>query len=347
MIKPKISVIIPVYNVERYLLRCLYSVINQTFHDLEIILVDDGSIDNSGTLCDDIQITDNRIKVIHQPNGGQGNARNNGLKIATGKYISFVDSDDYLKQNMYENLYKQIENTNADTCIFGYHKERNGKILYTKINSITGTFKDNEVITNIFLNLLGAEPSYNEDFRILWQSPCFSLYSLELIRKYNISFPNEGEFASFSEDVLYNFDYYIHASNVTIVNEAFYYYCDNQNSTTTSYSEVFFLKNVDLYLEQINRLYRSFENKDFLEKAKERLQRILLAKARYSIMLISGFLSYRKSKKLISDISNNNILQEILHTYPWKRNPLKYKLFNLSFQNKWTWLLYFLGKIKK
>ena len=97
-----ISIIIPVYNVEKYLERCVKSVINQTYKNLEIILVDDGAKDNSGKMCDELSKLDSRIKVIHKENGGLSDARNFGLKIATGDYIGFVDSDDYIADDMYE-----------------------------------------------------------------------------------------------------------------------------------------------------------------------------------------------------------------------------------------------------
>ena len=113
---PKISVIVPVYNVEKFIGRCLDSIINQTMEDLEIILVDDGSTDNSGIICDEYSEIDNRITVIHKENGGLSSARNIGLDIATGDWIAFVDSDDYIEKDMYENLYKTAIDRNVDIC---------------------------------------------------------------------------------------------------------------------------------------------------------------------------------------------------------------------------------------
>ena len=96
-----ISVIVPIYNTEKYLAKCLDSLINQTFQSLEIILIDDGSIDNSGKICDEYALNDDRIKVIHKENGGVSSARNAGLDLATGSYIAFVDPDDYIDPDMY------------------------------------------------------------------------------------------------------------------------------------------------------------------------------------------------------------------------------------------------------
>ena len=117
---PKISIIVPVYNVEKYLEKCIDSILNQTFKDFELILVDDGSTDNSGNICDEYRKKDRRIKVIHKSNGGLSSARNAGLDIALGKFIAFVDSDDYIHHQMYEIMYSFIKNENADLCICNY-----------------------------------------------------------------------------------------------------------------------------------------------------------------------------------------------------------------------------------
>lgn len=115
-----ISIIIPVYNVEKYLRRCIDSVIKQSYKNLEIILVDDGSPDNSGPICDEYAKKDVRIRVIHKANGGLSDARNAGLDIATGEYIGFVDSDDYIAEDMYELLLHNILEFDADIAICGY-----------------------------------------------------------------------------------------------------------------------------------------------------------------------------------------------------------------------------------
>lgn len=124
-----ISVIVPIYNVEDYLSKCIESVINQTYKNLEIILVDDGSPDNCPKICDEYAQTDSRIKVVHKPNGGLSDARNAGLDIATGEYIGFIDSDDYIDEHMYEEMLSAIENADADLCICGYDRvDDDGKI---------------------------------------------------------------------------------------------------------------------------------------------------------------------------------------------------------------------------
>lgn len=125
MKEPKISIIIPVYQVGRYLNRCLDSVINQTYKNLEIILVDDGSTDESPSICDEYSSKDERILVIHQHNQGVSIARNSGLDIASGEYIGFVDGDDWIELNMFEDLYTALAEDNADMSITGCYLETN------------------------------------------------------------------------------------------------------------------------------------------------------------------------------------------------------------------------------
>ena len=121
--KPLVSIIIPVYNVEKYLDKCLDSVVNQTYTNLEIILVDDGSPDRCPAICDEWKSRDSRIKVIHQPNGGLSRARNAGLKIATGEFIGFVDSDDWIEPDMYETLLSTMLETGADIVVCNFYCE--------------------------------------------------------------------------------------------------------------------------------------------------------------------------------------------------------------------------------
>ncbi|MDT2638331.1 glycosyltransferase family 2 protein [Enterococcus dongliensis] len=117
----EISIIVPVYNVEKYLKKCVDSILNQTFKDFELILVDDGSPDSSGAICDQYAEKDSRVKVIHKKNGGLSDARNAGIEVAKGKYLGFIDSDDYIAEDMYELLHNNIVRENADLSICGIY----------------------------------------------------------------------------------------------------------------------------------------------------------------------------------------------------------------------------------
>lgn len=131
-----ISIIVPVYNVEEYLDKCVESIVDQTYKNLEIILVDDGATDNSGKLCDEWAKKDDRIRVVHKENGGLSSARNAGLDIATGDYIGFVDSDDYISSVMYERLLKIINEHDADIACCGVIRYTNAEYIPTLINNL-------------------------------------------------------------------------------------------------------------------------------------------------------------------------------------------------------------------
>ena len=121
-----ISIIIPVYNVEQYLNRCIDSIVNQTYKNLEIILIDDGSTDNSGKICDEYALKDKRIKVIHKENGGLSSARNMGLKMVRGEYVGFIDPDDYIEPDMYQYLYELCQRHNVLLSMCNYTRVRDG-----------------------------------------------------------------------------------------------------------------------------------------------------------------------------------------------------------------------------
>ena len=168
---PEVSIIVPVYKVEKYLDRCIESLIAQTLSDIEIILVDDGSPDNCPSLCDRWAKKDSRIKVIHKENGGLGFARNSGLDIACGEYVGFVDSDDFVKHDMYEALYSAAKNEDADIamcgflCIGGIMTARSGEEREINCFSEYKCFSGKDGIDRLMLDISGALPGEPEDSR--------------------------------------------------------------------------------------------------------------------------------------------------------------------------------------
>lgn len=187
-----ISIVVPIYKVEEYLSRCIQSLINQTYKNLEIILVDDGSPDNCPKMCDDWAKNDNRIKVIHKENGGLSDARNAGLKISTGKYITFVDSDDFVSTNFIQTLYDDLLSTHSDMSMVGFLKFEDGqKIDQEKLESASSieTFEGLEKFRQLYM---GA----GVNFVVAWNK----LYKTSIFKDNNILFPaqkiNEDEFVA-------------------------------------------------------------------------------------------------------------------------------------------------------
>lgn len=204
----KVSVIIPTYNYEKYIDRCVSSVIRQTLRDIEIILVDDGSTDNTPAICDSLAEKDPRIKVIHKKNGGAASARNAGLEIASGEYACFFDSDDSVSENMVESLYNRLTESGADIC----------SCLLSLGGEKLGNY-DKEIIEFPQIKLGSAIPELMNT-NLVPYSPCNSLYRLDIIKKYSIVFSDYKKV--FSEDALFNLMYFCVTRKRAYVNEPMY-----------------------------------------------------------------------------------------------------------------------------
>jgi len=211
---PLISIIVPVYNAEEYLGQCLDSILAQTYTHLEIILINDGSTDNSKQICDIYALKDKRIKVIHQPNKGVAYARNAGLALARGEYIGFVDSDDFIGNDMYRYLLKLILQDNADIAMCNLYKQTSG-----------GWQKDSQI---------------HAYYNIIKPTQIFSLsswaYLVVKLFKHSILKPIHFDVnASYNEDGLFIFHSLQRAKSIAIGQEAFYYYRYNTNSATNNF----------------------------------------------------------------------------------------------------------------
>ena len=216
-----LSIVVPVYNVEKYLSECIESILNQTFRDYELILVDDGSTDRCPQICDEFALKDERIRVIHQKNAGVSAARNAGIENANGKYVMFVDSDDYIAPTLYENLLKGMSE-NTDLVISGLVRDYGHKKIKESVDDV--------IKCNI------EELRKNYDTYPSMNSPCAKLYKRELI--YDIRF-DEG--ISMGEDLLFNLKYYEKCRNIVFLPVCDYFYdCTNANSATHKYKEEYF-----------------------------------------------------------------------------------------------------------
>jgi glycosyltransferase involved in cell wall biosynthesis len=182
-----ISIIVPVYNMESYLDRCMSSILNQTYKNLEIILVDDGSTDSSPKMCDDYAIKDNRIKVVHKENGGLSDARNAGLKIATGNYIGYVDSDDWIELDMYERMYNACVENNVQLAVCRYFREYDDKTVDDGTPRIE-IFSRDEIL-RIYIT--------DKDGYMVYNSVWSKLFKRELVE--GVVFPKGRN----SEDIMY------------------------------------------------------------------------------------------------------------------------------------------------
>ena len=203
-----ISVIVPIYNVAEYLTKCIESIINQTYKDLDIILVDDGSPDECPQICDEYALKDNRIRVIHKENGGLSDARNAGLDIVNGEHISFIDSDDYIEPDMFEKMYTAMQSEKADICICGYKEvDYNGNIIKT-VTQEKQTLSREEALKRLF------------DGNVYYAIMCNKLFAREVFDNKRLRFPvgkiHEDEFLAHH---LYN-----ECKTVSVLCESLYNY---------------------------------------------------------------------------------------------------------------------------
>ena len=235
-----ISVIVPVYNIEIFVERCIKSIVEQTFKNLEIILVDDGSTDSSGDICDRWGKCDSRIKVIHKKNGGLSDARNCGLDIASGNYISFIDGDDFIDKDMYKDMLNYISKHECDICICGMCKTENGKEFVTR----PYTYE------NIEFTILNSELAIKEVLNDkIDVSSCNKLYKRNIIGE--LRFP----YGKTNEDFALIYKLFFFSKKIIIINKNYYRYIQREGSiTTTKFNE-----------KQFDKYYNCLEMIDFIK----------------------------------------------------------------------------------
>ena len=253
MSTPTVSIVMPVYGAEKYLKSSIECILNQTFSDFQLILIDDKSPDNCPKICDEYALKDERIKVIHlNENGGASNARNIGIDEAKGKYIIFLDSDDTFDENLLEMCVSSIKENNAQVVLYGLVEEyfdNNGNIVRT--NTVT---LDNKILE-------GEQQVRNEVIYLeksdLYGYACNKLYDLKYLKDNGVKYP----IMAFNEDIIFNIDFFMNVSKCNILSAAPYHYAKRSNASTTSRFIPTYYKDIMI---KINRLYEQFEAWDML-----------------------------------------------------------------------------------
>lgn len=255
--KNLISIIVPIYNTAEYITRCLDSICNQTYENIEIILVDDGSIDNSGQICDEYASKDSRIVVIHKNNGGLPSARRAGLKRASAEIVGFVDSDDYIELDMVSVLYDAMIQNGADISVGRqFLCKGNTNHIETERSIVEGVL-GNKAISHHLI--------YSDDYTKRGLSPNFwdKLYKKELISKHQFNLDLKTKYA---EDDVCVFGALLDASCVVVVNKPIYHYCRRDDSMTSKADELYFEK-ITLFYKQMKKVFeKHIDSKLLLEK---------------------------------------------------------------------------------
>lgn len=308
---PKVSIIVPCYKVEKYLKRCLKSLLEQTLKDVEIILVDDGSPDQVPQMCDDYANMYSNIKVIHKVNAGLGFARNSGLEIATGEYVGFIDSDDYVDIDMFSYLFEEAKHSDADVVFSNFYIET-AKGHWANSNEVLErTEWNNDDVHDFMLDMIACAPGVKQE-RKYQMSVWHSIYRRSIIEQNNIRFHSEREVLS--EDFPFQIDLLKVANKVVYLPQAFYHYCLNDTSLTKTFSPAKF--------ERVDNLYDLMSCQlNGITNAQSRLDRFYIGyvRARICDMMSSNCLNKRQ---WIEHVMNGDKLVKVLTDYPIKTLPL-------------------------
>lgn len=230
----QLSIIVPVYNTENYLIECIESLINQTLENIEIILVDDGSKDNSGKICDTYASKYAFIKVIHNENIGLGYTRNIGIENAEGMYITFIDSDDFVREDYYEKMIEVCRKEQADVCfangIINYKENKLNYVHFYK-DVFSLKFDDKDKLFQAAPRVISQTTEKKDD---LSGSVCLGIFKTSFIKDNNICFLSEREFIS--EDIWFNLDCFLAANKIVYADAMGYFYRYNNNSLTRKYN---------------------------------------------------------------------------------------------------------------
>lgn len=322
-----ISLIVPIYNKEHTIEKCINSLLSQTYSNIEILLINDGSTDSSGTVCDKYKETDMRIKVFHKTNGGVSSARNLGLKHAKGEYIQFVDCDDYIEKNMCEVLITNILTTSSDIVICGY------KLLSDKC------VKEISYQKNV-INFESEFPKYFADLYIkgFINPPWNKLYKKENIGHEFI------DNLSLGEDLIFNLEYLQGIDKISIISEGLYnYVLESEDSLTSTYRKDSF--EIAVFLNnQVNKFCKDNLSKEtnyklisevFFSNVLSSIQRSVYKKNTKKVQTISRIYKIISSSEVRSVIKNINT------------DTLEYKIMKILIKLKLPMSIYVFYKIKE
>ncbi len=340
---PLVSVVIPVYNVERYLDRCLKSVTGQTYQNLQIILVDDGSEDGSGCLCDAWAEKDGRITVIHKKNEGLGMARNSGIEAARGEFLLFADSDDYIDEKMAEVLAGALEGSSAKVCYSGFINvdAKGGQTSGKPPEKLE--YRGKEIMDEFLAEAVGALPETSQNC-FAGMSACAALYRSDLFSKDGIRFEKEQKVLC--EDLFFNIEICRHTDLVRIVPECFYYYCANAGSLTKRYRPDRFEAAVRMKALLEHRLLRETKEK------KEMELRICRNYMDNLMTCMKQEVFYQKQngmslcRKRLREMADHKATRQVLAIYPLHRLVKKQRILFYAIRSRNIGMIYWLFRLR-
>ena len=300
--QPLLSIIVPIYNVEQYLDRCIQSILNQTYQNLEILLVDDGATDCSGAIADSYAAKDKRIKVFHKENGGLSDARNYGLEHVTGDYILFIDSDDFIVNIMCERLITVASSNNADIVSCNYYIYRGDDDISIHTMSVQDDKRTFTGMDMLRYYLLKTEPF---DLNVVWNK----IFKLDLFNGVEpVRFPK----GRVQEDNFTIFRLFLNANSIVTVNEPLYYYVQRAGSIMANFTRRFMIDTIE------SHMYMSDYLMNHCSSVKNELQLYLLN----SYVELSRRVCANKCKKECNDLLIQYKHYVLDHTADTSHNPM-------------------------
>lgn len=337
-----VSVVVPVYNVEKYLDKCVSSIVNQTYKNLEIILVDDGSTDNCPAMCDEWAEKDSRIKIIHKTHSDAGITRNVGIEIAVGDYICFCDSDDYIASDTVEKCVNKAFETNAEAVLYGLVSvDENGNVLNSASFDISSFyFEGSQVQEQLLPELISHNYRKGAGHSFLF-SACLGIFSLNVIKSNNLFFPSEKEIIS--EDSYFLLKLYSELSSVALIEEALYFHFVNTSSLSRTY-------NADRQERNNHFLKKAFELTEALNLSDEIRYRLTMLYHDFTIEALKQTIATDKEDKekmhIISEILKNPRFKSTLGFNIIKMEKKTIMLFNICAKFKLYYLCFLMLKFK-
>ena len=326
---------IAAYNVEKYLNKCIESIVNQTYENIEIILIDDGSNDNSGIICDEYAKKDNRIIVVHKENGGVSSARNKGLKIAKGEWISFVDADDWIEQTFCQTLLNKVTQEQADIALCGYNRITDNRIEKINANNQEVFLNSNEYLVKSLNPQTG-----------------FGFCHMKLIKKEVLKSISFNERIEVGEDALFNIQLSTYIKKAVFLKQPLYNYRINNQSVVKRYDENYankYLKSMKIIEEYIWQEYNE-ENEENIE-IKQNYYNFVA----YHIMLIIVNYCYHpdnkmcnaQRKNMLKEVINNDLFIIGLKKSNYNNISLTRKITLYTLKHKLYWLTAIICKIRQ
>lgn len=331
-----VSIVVPVYNVEKYLMRCYDSISSQTYENWEAVFVDDGSTDDSGKMCDEIAEKDKRIIVVHKQNEGLGLTRNYGVRICKGEYVFFLDSDDYIEDDAIEVLLKMSTDYHCDLVIGNKYYQQ--KAINLPIHE--GVYSKKEILNEIIPNMVGSAPGLTDQ---LTPSSCGNLYKRNKLIDNNLWFPSERQLIW--EDLAFNYEYLQICDSAYLTEKPVYHYCFNGESLTHKYDAD--------KLEKVMKMYRfmkkRIEDTHMTNLIGDRLENNFIGHIRTCLKLEAFYSKengVRTAVKNIGRMCEHEDVNAIISHYDSKYYSPAQRLLSFGIKHRIAWLVYILCKLQ-